>query len=58
MTTWGCYLCRRWNRIRVAVGLMGIAGIFGYLVGLGASPWFLLVLPFITAGMIHANKAT
>jgi len=42
--------------IRVAVGLMILAGIFGFLVGKGASPAVLLVLPFITTGMIRANR--
>lgn len=44
--------------IRVAVGLMILSGMFGWLVGLGASPWFLLVLPFIAVGMIRANNPT
>lgn len=42
--------------IRVAVALMILSGIFGWLVGLGASPWFLLVLPFVATGVIQANE--
>lgn len=43
---------------RVAVGLMILGGLFGFLVGEGATPWVLLVLPgaactFISINIVH-----
>ncbi len=40
---------------RVAVGLMILGAVFGFLVGEGASPWFLLILPVTACGFISAN---
>jgi hypothetical protein len=43
--------------IRVAIGLMIIAGLFGFLVGKGAPAPILLTLPLIATGFIYANKS-
>lgn len=42
--------------IRMAVGLCGVAAIFGFLVGSGASPWFLLILPFLVFMFVRRNR--
>jgi hypothetical protein len=36
---------------------MILAGLFGWLVGLGASPWFLVALLPVTYGFVTANKS-
>lgn len=42
--------------VRVAVGMSILAGVFGFLVGAGASPWFLLTLPVVFTCCIYANR--
>ena len=42
--------------IRVAVGLMILGVVYGWLVGKGATPAILLLLPIVAIGFIRANS--
>lgn len=41
--------------IRVAIALMLLGIVYGFLIGRGASPFILLVLPLVAVGFIKAN---